>query len=120
MSATVDDHSVGLVITYSAVGYTSTTTAPKNAGTYNVTATISDTLYQGSASTSMIINKKLLVITADDIEDAEYGVEYPRKYTAVGFIAGIDSKNSLTKEPTLRIINEANDVNTISFENVIK
>ena len=52
----------GLTVTFT---YNGSTIAPINAGSYTVVGTINDSNYQGSASGTMIINKKSAIITLD-------------------------------------------------------
>ena len=58
VTATTNPASLAFGITYVPVGGgTPTTTAPTNAGSYTVTATVNDTLYQGSATGTLVIAK---------------------------------------------------------------
>src|SRR5439155_1878777 len=62
-----------------------------NSGSYNVTATIDDGYYQGSASGTLVIHKATPTVTLDSSSlSATYdGLEHD----AIGTVTGIDSKS---------------------------
>jgi hypothetical protein len=81
------------------ITYAGSATAPVNAGTYAITATIDDANYSGTASGDLIIAKAELTVTTEAATRMK-GLANPAfvlKYT--GF-KGTDSKTSITTEPT--------------------
>ncbi len=64
---------LGLSYTLSYSQNNQTVAAPTNAGSYNVTATITDPNYQGSASGTLVINKAVPVITWNNPANIVFG-----------------------------------------------
>lgn len=95
------------------IKYNDTSSLPKNAGTYKVSAVIEDRYYMGSAITQLVIKKKEVTISAADIT-VMYGVEPQFQLTYAGFIAGED-KNILTRPPKIRYVNDQLALNTDEF-----
>jgi hypothetical protein len=79
LTATYDGTAHGVTATTSPVGlvvsftYNGNSAAPTNAGTYNVTATINDTNYAGSATGQLVINKATLNLAWTPTSPIVYG-----------------------------------------------
>ncbi|WP_168205823.1 MBG domain-containing protein [Geobacter sp. FeAm09] len=73
LTATYDGTPKAVTVTTNPAGkavivtYNGSTTAPTNAGSYDVVATISDTNYQGTASGTLVIGKATAAITLSDL-----------------------------------------------------
>jgi hypothetical protein len=76
----------GLKVT---VTYNGSTTPPTNAGSYAIVATVTDPAHPSKATGTMVIQKALLVLTANDLARA-YLTANPTVYTAryTGFVNG--------------------------------
>ncbi len=88
--ATTNPAGLSVTLTYTGtnVSYPASTTAPTNAGSYSVLATISSPGYQGSASGTLVIAKAPLTITADNKTRA-YGAANPTLTASYsGFVHG--------------------------------
>jgi hypothetical protein len=75
-----------VALSYQGTGttvYDSSTSPPTDAGTYSVTATISDTNYEGSSSASLTIGKASQVITFSPLPTKSVG-DAPFSLTAIG------------------------------------
>lgn len=71
-----------------AVTYDGSPTQPTSAGSYAVVATVTDAIYTGSSSATLVIDKAPLTITADD-QSRRYGAANPPfTYTPSGFVNG--------------------------------
>jgi hypothetical protein len=67
VTATTTPAGLSVVFSYSGSGYGPSATAPTNAGTYNVTATINDPNYQGSTTGTLVVAKATATITITDL-----------------------------------------------------
>ncbi|MBT1697598.1 6-bladed beta-propeller [Fulvivirgaceae bacterium PWU4] len=74
---------------------------PTKAGQYNITATVNDANYQGTATALLTINKAPLTIKADDVS-RKYGVANPASYsfTFTGLVNGENALAALTTFPS--------------------
>lgn len=84
-SVTATTTPLRLAVTFT---YAGSTTAPTNAGSYPVVATISDPNYQGSASDTLLIAKAPLTIIADNKTRAYGDPNPPLTASCVGFVHG--------------------------------
>jgi len=82
-----------------AVTYDGASSAPVNAGTYAVVATVTDPHYDGTASGSLVIAQPSQSITFDSIPDHTYG-DPPFTLNAVG--GGSTSPLAYSLDPTSR------------------
>ncbi|MBI4771110.1 MAG: Ig-like domain repeat protein, partial [Chloroflexi bacterium] len=93
--ATTDPAGLTVVITYDG-----SPTAPTDAGSYTVEASISDPNYEGSASGTLVIAKALLTVTADD-KSRGYGQPNPELTVSYsGFVNG-ETQSVLSGAPSL-------------------
>ena len=84
------------------VTYNGSATAPTNAGSYTVVATISDpsNLSFGSASATLVINQAVLTVTANNLNKTVNAANPLLTYTVTGFVPG-DTSVVLAGTPTL-------------------
>lgn len=79
--------------------YNGNPTAPINAGSYTVVATVNDAFYSGSASDTLLVAKASVTAKADD-KSRDFGSDNPTlSISYTGFVHG-ETKATLTSEPT--------------------
>jgi hypothetical protein len=97
-SVTATTNPSGLLIN---IAYNGANTAPINAGSYSVIATINDPNYQGTASGTLQINKATLTVTANNASRT-YGVANPTFSASYGgFVNGETFGTAVTGSPSL-------------------
>jgi hypothetical protein len=93
-SATTNPSGLAISFTYSGIP-----TAPVNAGSYAVVATVNDPVYSGSASDTLVVAKAPVTARADD-KSRVFGSDNPTlSISYTGFLHG-DTQAALTSEPT--------------------
>jgi uncharacterized membrane protein len=70
LSATATTVPSGLTVTFT---YNASSTAPANAGNYTVVATVNDSLYQGSATGTLVISRLAQSLTFDALSGKTFG-----------------------------------------------
>ncbi|MGZ5508842.1 MAG: MBG domain-containing protein, partial [Limisphaerales bacterium] len=109
-SATATTNPAGLkvTITYSQNG--TPVASPTNAGSYDITATINDSNYQGSATGTLVISKATPVITWNNPADITYGTALgSTQLNATANVAG-----SFSYTPTAGTVLSAGNNQTLS------
>jgi hypothetical protein len=87
----------GLTVSFT---YNGSANAPTSAGSYTVVATINDANYQGSATNTLVINKAILTVTADN-KTKIYGMPNPLLTASYNGFVGGESASVLSSPAVL-------------------
>ena len=96
-AATATTIPTGLAVTFT---YNGSATVPTSAGSYTVIGTINDANYQGSATNTLVINKVVLTVTADN-KTKIYGMPNPPLTASYSGFVGGDNTNALSSPVVL-------------------
>jgi len=97
-SVTASTNPAGLSVNFT---YNGSNTAPMNAGTYSVIATVSDPNYQGTVSGTLQVNKTTLKVSANSTSRT-YGAPNPTfSANYSGFVNGDNFATAVTGSPSL-------------------
>ncbi|MEO5916422.1 MAG: MBG domain-containing protein [Luteolibacter sp.] len=114
-SATATTTPAGLTV---GITYGGSPTAPTNAGTYSIVATVSDTNYQGSASGSLAIGKATAGVTLGGLATTYDGTAKPATATTspAGLSVGLTYNGSATAPTSTGTYAVAATVNDTNYQ----